>query len=110
MRTLLVLGSLALIAAPALAQEPTTLQHVTTKGVILSVQGTDIPVNYTPDGKFTAMDGAVTGTWKIDGDKLCTTSNMDPNESCVVYPTGKKPGDSFEVTGALGSATIKINN
>ena len=45
---------------------------------------------------------------RIDGEKLCTTSNMSPAEECSVYPAGKKSGDSFDVTGAQGTATIKI--
>ena len=54
---------------------------------------------YMPDGKFTAMSGQITGAWRIDGDKLCTSSRADPTEMCVVYPKGKKSGDSFEVSG-----------
>lgn len=105
-----IILSLAAIAfaAPAFAQGTTTLQEVTTKGIVLSVQGMDIDVAYTPDGKFTAMDGAVTGTWRIDGEKLCTTSNFEPTESCTVYPAGKKSGDTFDVTSAAGTASIKI--
>lgn len=95
-------------AAPAFAQGATTLQEVTTKGIVLSVAGMDIDVAYKPDGSFSAMDGQVTGKWRIDGEKLCTTSNFSPDEECVVYPTGKKSGDSFEVQGAQGPATIKI--
>ena len=105
MRTLFIAGALALIAAPAFAE---TLKEVTSRGIILTVQGMDIDVTYTPDGKFTAMDGQVTGTWRIDGDKLCTTSNVDPNETCVAYPADKKSGDTFDLTGPQGTATIKI--
>ena len=57
---------------------------------MLTVQGTDIDVVYTPDGKFTAASGQVTGTWRIDGEKLCTTSNFQPTEECTAYPKGKK--------------------
>ena len=105
MRNLIIAGALALIAAPAFAE---TLKEVTTHGIILTVQGMDIDVIYTPDGKFTAMEGQVTGTWRIDGDKLCTTSNFDPQETCVAYPPDKKSGDSFDLTGPQGTATIKI--
>jgi hypothetical protein len=98
-------AALAFAAAPALAD---TLQELTTHGMVLTVQGMDIDVTYTPDGKFSALDGQVTGTWRIDGDKLCTTSNVDPTEQCVAYPHDKKSGDSFEVTGPQGSAMIKI--
>ena len=105
MRRFLIACAALALATPAAA---VTLQELTTKGIILTVQGMDIDVTYTPDGKFTAMDGQVTGTWRIDGDKLCTTSNFDPTEQCVEYPKGKKSGDSFDVTGPQGTATIKI--
>jgi len=104
-KLLLAAAGVLALAAPAFAG---TLEEVTTHGMILKIGDMDILVEYTPDGKFTAADGQVTGTWKIDGDKLCTTSNFDPNLSCVEYPKGKKSGDSFEVTGAQGTATVKI--
>jgi hypothetical protein len=97
--------SLMAVAAPAAAD---TLEEVVKHGIVLTIEGMDIDVSYTPDGKFSAMDGQVTGTWKIDGDKLCTISNMDPNESCVAYPAGKKSGDAFELTSPMGTANVKI--
>lgn len=105
MRMLLAAAAALTLAAPAAAS---TLQEVTNKGIVLSVQGMDIDVTYTPDGKFTAMEGQVTGEWRIDGDKLCTKSNFDPNEQCVEYPKDKKSGDAFDVTGPQGTATVKI--
>ena len=105
----IILGLAALaFAAPAFAQGATTLQEVTTKGITLSAGGMELNVDYKPDGTFTAMDGQVTGKWRIDGEKLCTTSNYTPAEECTAYPTGKKSGDSFEVTGGQGTATITI--
>lgn len=98
----------AALAAPAFAQEPTTLQYVTTKGSILKVPGMDIPVTYTPDGKFSAMDGQVTGTWKIVGETLCVTTNYEPTEACTLYPAGKKPGDEFEINSPQGAVSIQI--
>jgi hypothetical protein len=109
MRIVLAAAMVVAIAAPAFAQEPSTLQNVTTKGVVMKVQGMEVPVTYTPDGKYTAMGGQVTGTWKINGDKLCTTSVMNPAEACVAYPAGKKSGDEFQVTGSMGPVMIKIN-
>ncbi|MDZ4759584.1 MAG: hypothetical protein SGJ21_00745 [Alphaproteobacteria bacterium] len=106
MRKFFVSAALLAFSAPAFAD---TLTEVTTKGVVLSIQGMEIPVNYTPDGKFTAMDGQVTGTWKIDGAKLCTTSSMQPEETCTEYPAGKVSGDSFDLEGAMGTVTVKIN-
>ncbi len=96
-------------ALPAFAQEPSTLGYVTTRGVVMKVSGLDIPVTYAPDGKFSAMQGAVSGDWRIDGDKLCSKSNVDPTEVCIAYPQGKKPGDQFEIIGPQGSLTIRIN-
>lgn len=107
MRKLLFAAAAFALATPAFAG---TLQEVTSKGIVLVVEGMEIDVKYTPDGKFTAMDGQVTGEWRIDGDKLCTSSNFDPNESCIEYPKDKKAGDSFEVTGPMGSATIRIKS
>ncbi len=109
MKRIIACLAVAAFAAPAFAQTPTTLQELTTKGMVMTAGGMDIPVTYKPDGTFTAMDGQVTGKWRIDGEKLCTSSNFSPEEECVVYPAGKKSGDSFEVTGAAGTATIKIN-
>jgi hypothetical protein len=96
------------LATPALAQTQSTLQVLTTKGMVMEAGGMEIDVTYKPDGTFTAMDDQVTGKWRIDGDKLCTSSNFSPAEECVAYPTGKKSGDSFEVTSAQGTATIRI--
>jgi hypothetical protein len=105
----IVVGAIAL---PILAFVPgahaDTLKEVTTKGIVLSVQGMDIEVTYTPDGKFTALDGQVTGVWRILGDMLCTKSNFDAAESCVAYPKDKKSGDTFEVTSEQGTASIRI--
>ena len=105
MRKFLVGAAFVAFATPAFAD---TLKEVTTKGIVLTVQGMDIDVSYTPDGKFTAMDGQVTGTWRIDGEKLCTTSNFAPEEECTAYPKDKKSGDTFDLTGPNGTATIRI--
>lgn len=92
-------------AAPALAD---TLTEVTTHGIVLTLGDMNIEVTYTPDGKLSALDGQVTGTWRIDGDKLCTTSNTDPTESCYAYPKDKKSGDAFTLDTPGGAVQIKI--
>ena len=104
-RLIIVAAALAALATPALAS---TLTEVTTHGIILTIADMDIPVTYTPDGKFSAMDGAVTGTWKIDGDKLCTSSNFAPEVTCVAYPKDKKSGDTFTLESPQGSVQVKI--
>jgi hypothetical protein len=108
MKRIIACITIAALAAPAFAQESTTLKEVTTKGIRMNAGGFELEVDYKPDGTFTAMDGQVTGKWRIDGDKLCTSSNFEPQESCYVYPAGKKSGDSFEMTGPQGTATITI--
>lgn len=108
MRRFLVAAGILAASAFALPAAADTLQEVTTHGMILVIQDMEIDVVYTPDGKFTAADGQVTGTWKIDGDKMCTTSNLDPNETCTAYPHDKKSGDSFELTSPQGAVTVKI--
>jgi hypothetical protein len=100
------------LAAPAIAQaapEKTTLQWMTAKGSVLKVAGMEFPTTYTPDGKFSAMDGQVTGTWKIVGETLCVTTNFEPAEACTLYPSGKKPGDEFEVMSPQGAVMVQIN-
>ena len=109
MRKLLIGAALIAFSAPAFAD---TLKEVTTKGIVLSVQGFEIDVLYKADGTFAAsMPGdptpVATGKWRIDGDKLCSSTDATPEE-CVAYPKDKKSGDSFDVTGAQGTATIKI--
>lgn len=104
-KLIMTAAAMMALASPAAAG---TLDEVVKHGIILTIQDMQIEVTYTPDGKFTAMDGQVTGSWRIDGDKLCTSSNFDPNETCIAYPADKKSGDSFDLSGPQGSVTIKI--
>jgi len=108
MRRLIAAAAAVASLTCATAAAADTCEEVVKNGIVLSVQGMDIEVTYTPDGKFTALDGQVTGTWKVDGLKMCTSSNFQPDESCSVYPAGKKSGDSFDLEGPQGSVTIKI--
>ncbi|MAK62406.1 MAG: hypothetical protein CMK09_15660 [Ponticaulis sp.] len=109
---ILAAAAAAMLTAPALAGESeTTLDYVIEKGVVLSVSGFEIPVMYHADGTYTAeaMGSEIPGTWRIDGASLCTESSMQPGETCTEYPEDMGPGDSFEVMGAMGPATITIN-
>ncbi len=108
MRNLIIaaaLGAGLLDATPVLAD---TLSEVTSHGIVLTIGDMYVEVTYTPDHKFTAAGGQVTGAWRIDGDKLCTSSNFDPNETCVAYPKDKKSGDKFELEGPQGAVQIRI--
>ncbi len=110
MRILPAVILVSALGSPALAQEMTTLQHMVAKGIVVKFPGVDLDVTYLPDGRFTAMSGTVTGTWRIDGDALCAKATTDPAEACTRYPAGKKPGDEFTVDGPQGGVvTIQIN-
>ncbi len=111
---LLAAASLTVIGvAPASAD---TLKEIIAKGTIVTIEGIgDIDITYKPDGTWSgknealegAIGGPITGKWRIDGEKLCTSA-MDQPESCSVYPKDKKSGDTFDVSNETGSATIKI--
>lgn len=118
MRHIIIAAAIAAFAAPALAQAPAsdTLKEVVAKGSVnkASIQGQDLELKmtYKADGTYTAdvMGQAAEGKYRIDGDKLCTISQMSPNESCTSYPAGKKSGDEFDVTHSVfGAMKVKIN-
>jgi hypothetical protein len=85
-----------------------TFHEIITRGSVLVVGGMDIDVAYTPDGKFTAMNGAVQGKWRIEGETFCTSTNFDPVETCALYPRDKKSGDTFEIMTNQGQVQIRI--
>ena len=116
MKTLMLAAALIACAAPAFAQDTTTLQYVTTKGTVIRAdmqgQALELPMTYKADGTYSteAMGQTMTGKWRIDGTKLCTLNSMNPSETCIEYPTGKKPGDEFKVTNPmLGEVSVTIN-
>lgn len=118
MKNAMIIAAAAVaLAAPAFAQDKSTLEYVTTKGTVIhaNMQGQELelPMTYKTDGTYvtSAMGQEVSGKWRIDGEKLCTVSAMGGGtENCIAYPTGKKPGDEFKVTNPmLGEVTVKIN-
>lgn len=113
MRKLLIASAFAgALAAPAFAQEAgSTLDAVISKGVVLSMMGMEIPVEYADDGTYTAdaMGQTIAGEWRIEGTSMCTSNDMQPEESCQEYPTGLGPGDEFTIEGEMGEVVIKIN-
>ena len=113
----LALGlSLALAVAPAFAQTPAAgapatdaVKVVLEKGLIIDIMGMPVDMMFKPDGSFAAMQGAFPGKYRVDGKKICITSDAQPDESCLEVPDGKKSGDSFNMTlGQLGETTAKI--
>lgn len=115
-KTLIIAGAVLALAAPAFAQDKTTLEYVTTKGTVIKAQaqGMDLtlPMTYKADGTYSTevMGQTGGGKWRIDGEKLCSISEMNPSETCIAYPAGKKPGDEFKITHPmLGEASVTIN-
>ena len=100
----LILG-LAALAVPSWAD---TLKEVTTHGVIMETGGAKIDIVFTPDGKFSAFNGAATGTWRIEGDKLCSMADATQMETCAVYPKDKKSGDTFALPTPQGEVSVTI--
>lgn len=117
MKKLMLAAAVIACAAPAFAQDTSTLQYVTTKGTVIKAdvqgQALELPMTYKADGTYAtnAMGQEVTGKWRIDGEKLCTVNSMSPSETCIAYPAGKKPGDEFKVTNPmLGEVSVTINH
>lgn len=114
MRTrLLIIPAIAMaVAAPATGQAERTLNAVITKGIILATPDFSIPIDYEPDGTYSGRVGETVfeGRWRIEGANICVSSGLSPAETCVEYPPGMAPGDTFEVTSpALGRVTVTIN-
>lgn len=103
----MVLSLLVLAAATPAAAD--TAQEIAAHGMTLKFQGADVELTFTPDGKVSGMNGQFNGTWRIDGDKICSTGGVTARENCIAYPADKKSGDTFEVKLPLGLATVKIN-
>lgn len=111
MKLKLALCVAAIIAAPAIAQEPPsdTVKAVVEKGVTMDVQGNVGDIEYKSDGTFSGFDGMFAGTYKTDGNKLCiTVEAFGLVDQCQAYPDGKKSGDTFELTSDMGTMQVTI--
>lgn len=98
-----------LTCAPAFAQtNADTYREVVAHGVVIVRPDFEIDVSFKPDGTFTAMKGASSGKWHIDGDKLCSTPDETLMETCAVYPAGKKSGDTFTIPAPRQDVTVRI--
>lgn len=111
MRLLLLAAAAVAMSGAAMAQTPAppndTITVMLEKGAIWTIMGFEGEMTYTADGKWSGFEGQASGTYKVDGAKMCTTSDM--GEACVTYPDGKKSGDTFviELEG-LGPVDVKI--
>ncbi|WP_139792341.1 hypothetical protein [Henriciella litoralis] len=101
------------MAQSASAQASDTLTAIIQNGATFSTQGFKINVNYAEDGTFSgdAAGSDFSGTYRIEGDQLCTSSSLSSSETCTEYPPGKAPGDTFEVSSpTMGTITVLINS
>jgi hypothetical protein len=98
---------MAILGTPpaALAQ---TAKEVVSRGVTLVTGDNKLETSFTADGKFVLSAVVDEGTWRIDGDKLCSKSSRTLIETCTAYPPGKKSGDSFELQTPSGRVTVQI--
>jgi hypothetical protein len=107
----LVIGALmaAFVAAPAFAAE-NTLDNMVKYGSSLDAGGMTFDLDYKPTsataGSFSA--GEFGGAYKIDGTKLCLTIEGLVDNQCTEYPTGKAPGDSFDIPSDQGPMKVTI--
>lgn len=100
-RLAFIAAAAALVVAPALAQTAPsdTLALLLEKGVTLNAPGAGAAgdVSYKADGTFSGLDGQYSGTYKVDGSKLCSTAPaIGEDNFCVDYPNGMKSGDKFK--------------
>jgi len=111
----------SLLTLPAIAQDLSSLQYAMANGISIDAELYGRPVHmsvaYHADGRSTthitgaAARGAdISGTWRVQGDQLCTVNIMNPTEACFKIPSAKKPGEPFTLTTpALGEVTVTIN-
>ena len=101
---LLCLGGF--IATPALAD---ALEDIAAHGMTVTFRDAPIELTFTPDHKWTDKTGQAEGTWRVDGERVCSSNKVNSVESCIPIPKDKKSGDSFEVALPLGAANVRIN-
>lgn len=65
--------------------------------------GAVILVTFTADGRYTTSTGS-SGTWTLEGEKLCTVRRSDKVSGCGRLPLGKLLGATWTSTDADGVA------
>jgi phosphate-selective porin len=109
MKLKLALAAAVLMSAPAFAQGAAasdTVAAIISKGVSIEISGFAGTVDYKADGTFSGFDGMFEGTYKVDGNKICSESAL--GASCAEYPDGKKSGDTFELPSEMGPMKVTI--
>ncbi|NWH09161.1 MAG: hypothetical protein HXY22_11060 [Alphaproteobacteria bacterium] len=121
MKALYLAGAFALLASSAFAGTmDSTFGNTTvvtnTKTNAVTTMFFEANNTYTAKGKNAeGTDVELAGTWKVEGDKVCTTPNAmegqpAPVTTCADYVDGKNPGDTWEIMDSNGDKlSVTIN-
>jgi opacity protein-like surface antigen len=104
MRKILLGAALAALSIGVAHAEDVMASRYGNTTVATDADGTQTKLYYKADGTFTGKRGIVPlkGTWKVEGDKLCITSDMTmpgtPNPLCAPVAVHKL-GDTWTAGG-----------
>ena len=106
------LATAALAAAPASAPANTNaLEAVFNNTIKITSKDGEELIYFNRDGTFTSSgpgpDQDSIGTWKIDGNKVCTKTK-DAAESCGMIEPGRAVGDKWQHKIGDDTVTIEI--
>lgn len=115
-RCLTVLSLIVGLGIPVRAEDLTTRHYLVKNGAVIKVMSSqgrpiEMHVTYREDGTslMTGLGpGELSGRWRAVENSFCTSNEMSPAETCFDIPPGKKPGDTFSMTTALGEASLTI--
>ncbi len=75
---------------------------------LTDASGAVFTVTFTSNGRYIASTGS-SGTWTIDGERLCTLRTGASAEYCDTLPSGKGTGDSWRGADSNGNpVTVRI--
>ena len=104
-KLILSVVAVAFSAGAAFAADPMSSLYGNTL-VVTMADGMATKLMYKPDHTFTGVDGKgqkISGTWAVDGDKVCATQVQPPpaagaEKHCGPVMSDKKAGDKWEGT------------
>jgi hypothetical protein len=108
------LASIALAASVALAADDVMASRYGNTTVTTDAKGQQTKVWYKADGTFTAKAGdqTTTGTWKVDGGKICLTytgATPPGMTSPACFPiSAHKVGDKWTVGEGDNKRTVEL--
>lgn len=105
-RWLMSMSAVAALSGTAFAND--TMDAMLGASVVYAyADGTVVTATYSDDGTYTT-DSAGGGTWTLEGDELCITTDSGA-AGCTMLEAGHAVGDSWQGVDAFGNAvTISI--